>query len=272
MNLPTKILLFFVIIYHSNAFFVFESGKNYLFHYKSDTSGTKNWMTLNQTIESDVEIRKIHNDTLLVQLKNVKILDEINKPTSDEIAEMSNPFFVVLNDTNSFKKFLTKDKTFVYCLKIQYRVVETLLSDMSRFTKLAKMEETKTVNVENMAFGSCLARLKVVQGKNETKIGVKAEYKDCQDDGKVNLGQIFDLSPNSTTAAIVTVTKKSKVRKFNTLSDMMTYNMGGMHLKIRAAMTYKGKNLVETDSFERFEDFSTIYTKEELEGFVKRID
>lgn len=258
MKNSTKIVLLLLIslvFVSCDAFINFERGKNYLFHFQSETSGIKNWFTLNQTIDTEVQVRKTANDTIAIQFKNVKVTDEIDKPTSDELSEITIPFKVVTG-RDSFTKFLTKEKEFVYCLKLKYRVTDMLLSDMSRFTKYQDTKSAATkVEVKNLAFGNCNAKLKVVKNKDEAKVGVKAEYKDCPPDGRVNLATVFDLSPNSTTAAIVTMkTKEGVVKKINVLSDMMTYNMGGIHLKIRSSLTFKG--LIDTgDEYESESDF-----------------
>lgn len=261
MKYSTKItilLLTSFIIASSHAFIHFERGKNYVFNFRSETCGIKNWFTLNQSIDTEVQVRKISDNSIKIRLKNIKITDEIDKPTSDELKEVSNPFIVVQNGNNSFNKFLTKEKAFVYCLKLKYRIVDLLMSDMSRFTKMAHLSTVTKIDVKNLAFGDCSSKVKVVKNKDEVKVGVKAEYKDCHNDGRVNLATIFDLSPNSTTAAIVTIkSRENVVKKINVLSDMMTYNMGGIHMKIRSSMTFKGVSDVE-DGDETGSDFKVI--------------
>lgn len=238
-----KISLIFTIlcVTYSHAFINFENDQNYLFHYRSETSGTKHWITVNQSIDTEVIVKKSSNN-LLIQLKNTKIKDEIDKPTADELNEMTYLFKIVLENNNSFTKYMSKEKEFAYCLKIKYRIVDMLLSDMSRFTKYKVIKSPMTkVEVKNLSFGNCFAKLKVIKGTDEIKIGVKAAYKDCHADERVNLATIFDLSPNSTTAVIVSMqTKDESVKKINVLSDMVTYNMGGLLLKIRSSLSFKG--------------------------------
>lgn len=238
----TKIKLKWILIVNTlistvTGFMPLNQGWEYIFHYKSEITGTKLWITLNQTIETDVIVIRISDLSYSVQLKNLKLFDSIDEPTAPELAEMTNSFHITFKD-NKLDGFLTTDDEFSYGLKLKYRLANMLTMDMIQYSVLMKMKEGN-FNVRNLAFGTCNATLKVVEKSDEIKIGVKAKYVNCDKrDGEINLAVIFDLADNSTTAVVVTanMNRGKRVKKISVVSDMLTYNMGGLKLKMKAVL------------------------------------